>query len=138
MAVTAGDGAWHHICASWESSSGSWKFYKDGGLSKKGTSFKTGHAIRKDGTLVLGQDQDSIGGGFETVDSFQGTLLNVNLWDKVLTAEQITKMSKSCLLDVESDGKVYKWIDFLREGEARLMKPSSCQPFETGKYVYNF
>lgn len=125
---------------SWESSSGSWKFYKDGELSEEDRNFKKGHIIDNGGTVVLGQDQDSLGGGFETDDSFQGTLLNVNLWDKVLNAAQIATMSKSCLSDVENNRKVYKWIDFLREGEARLIKPSSCQPFGTGMCidVYTF
>ncbi|KAL9983773.1 hypothetical protein ACROYT_G005997 [Oculina patagonica] len=133
----ASDGEWHHTCVSWKSSSGTWNFYKDGVLHEQGTGFKTGYAIKQDGTVVLGQDQDSVGGGFETTDSFQGKLSNVNLWDHVLTANQITTMSKSCLSDAGNNGKIYKWIDFLREGQPSLMKPSSCKPFSLD-YVFHF
>ena len=28
--VLANYGKWHHICASWENTAGSWKLYKDG------------------------------------------------------------------------------------------------------------
>lgn len=56
--VTANDGAWHHICLSWEKSSGSRKLYKDGVIKQEGTNFKRGHTIRQSGTLVLGQEQD--------------------------------------------------------------------------------
>lgn len=83
--------------------------------------------------MVLGQDQDSVGGGFETDDSFQGMLANVNVWNEVLTPEQIKPMSKSCLVDENNAGKVFKWLDFLREGEPRLVKPFSCEPFGKGK-----
>ncbi|XP_078359510.1 uncharacterized protein LOC144643983 [Oculina patagonica] len=136
--VTANDGVWHHICVSWQSSSGSWKLYKDGGLAGPNTaSFKRGYTIRRGGAMVLGQDQDSVGGGFATDDSFQGMLANVNVWNKVLTPDQIETMSKSCLVGEENAGKVFKWLDFLREGVPRLVKPFSCEPFSKD-YAFSF
>ena len=135
--VTANDGVWHHICASWQSSSGSWKFYKDGVLKKEGTNLKRGHTIRSGGTLVLGQEQDSVGGGFDADQSFQGMISNVNMWNLVLTDDQVEKMSKSCLLEEASDRKVYKWLDFLREGLARMIKQSSCESFGMGMCQFN-
>ena len=127
--VTANDGVWHHICASWESSSGSWKFYKDGDLKQQGTNFKRRYTIRQGGTLVLGQEQDSVGGGFDTSQSFEGMLSNVNVWDQVLSEAQITDISTSCQLDKQNEGNVYKWPDFLRNGGAMLINPSPCEPF---------
>lgn len=133
ISVSAHNGLWHHICVTWEGNSGSWKFYRNGELKKEDTSFKKGHTISKGGTLVLGQDQDSVGGGFDTSDSFQGMLSNVNIWNEVLTPEQIQKMSQSCLADVAADDKVYNWLDFLHEGGATLVKPSPCNPIIIGK-----
>lgn len=86
---------------------------------------------------MLGQEQDSKGGGFQTSQSFKGMLSNVNIWDRMLTSEQIKKMSTSCLLDEENKRKAYKWLDFLREGEGRLIIPSSCNPFRTGRQHLN-
>ena len=126
------DGEWHNLCLSWERGSGSWKFFKDGEPTDEGTNFKRGHTIRQGGTLVLGQDQDSIGGGFETTQSFQGKLSQVNLYDHVLSVTKIKEMSASCLLNEVDYGNVYKWLDFLRKGEARLIEPSSCKPFGKG------
>ena len=83
---------------------------------------------------MLGQEQDSVGGDFDSSQSFQGMLSNVNLWNQVLTDSQIEHMSKSCLSDEASDRKVYKWLDFVREGEATLVKPSPCQMFGAGKW----
>ena len=126
--ITASDGAWHHICLSWQSSSGSWKFYKDGVLRQDGT-FRTGYTIRQDGTLALGQDQDSVGGEFEKSQSFQGMLSNVHVWDRVLPDKQIKEISTSCVLDEWNEANVYEWSDFLRQGGAMLRKPSPCKPF---------
>ena len=102
-------------------------------MKDQGTDFKTGYTITQGGTLILGQDQDSVGGDFDADQSFQGMLSNANMWNQVLTAEQIRKMSQSCLLDDATDRKVYKWLDFLHEGGAKLVKPSSCQPVVMGE-----
>ena len=81
---------------------------------------------------MLGQDQDSVGDRFVSDQSFQGMLSNVNIWDLVLDSTQIGKLSKSCLLDEASDRKVYKWLDFLREGGVALVNPSPCDPVIVG------
>ena len=128
---------WHHICASWESKTGSWQFYKDGIKAKDGTGFKKGYKIREGGTLVLGQEQDSVGGSFETTQSLKGMLSNVNVWDRVLSATHIKEMSRSCLRDEWNEGNVYKWPDFLREGGAKVHRPAPCVRVELGMWQFN-
>ena len=135
--VKANDGVWHHICVLWENSLGSWTFYKDGDPVKEGTDFKRGYTIIEGGTLVLGQEQDSVGGDFNADQSLQGMLASVNVWDKVLPATQIKDMSKSCLQEEWNEGNVYKWIDFLREGGTRLVQPSPCKMVELGTWKLN-
>jgi len=131
--VSANDGVWHHICVSWERSSGSWTFYKDGKIKQQGQ-LKAGHTIREGGSLVLGQDQDSVGGGFDADQSFKGMLSNVNVWDHKLTDTRIEEMSKSCLLDEWNAGNVYRWGDFLQKAPARLVKKSLCNLSITGTW----
>jgi len=125
--VSANDGKWHHICASWENTAGSWKFYKDGAVAAQGTGHKTGYVIKSGGSIVLGQEQDSPGGGFNPTQSFIGMLTNVNVWDHALPTAQIEQMSKSCL---SGEGNIYKWSDFIhgREGKASVVIPSPCKP----------
>lgn len=128
--VIANDGVWHHICVSWESNTGAWKCYKDGDLEEDGADFKSSHVIAEGGSLVLGDR-------FDADQSFQGMLSNVNIWNQVLTAQQIKEMSKLCLLDEATDRKVFKWLDFLREAGARLVRPSSCEPMGVGRSQLN-
>ncbi|KAL9975577.1 hypothetical protein ACROYT_G012753 [Oculina patagonica] len=95
LGISANDDKWHHICTSWENTAGSLKFYKDGVLAD--TNFKVGHVIRSGGSLILGQDQDSLAGGFQSSQSFQGLMANLNVWDYVLCPEVIARMSNACL-----------------------------------------
>ena len=130
--MSPNDGVWHHICLSWERSSGSWKLYKDGEIKQQGTDFQKGFTVRAGGSLVLGQDQDSVGGGFDADQSFKGMLSNVNVWDRKLTDTQIKEMSTSCLLDEWNAGNVYSWRSFLKKAQARLVTESPCRPLGTG------
>lgn len=41
------------------------------------------------GALVLGQDQDQRGEGFNPVESFVGSLSQLNIWDYVLSPQQV-------------------------------------------------
>lgn len=111
---------------------GSASFYRDGW---KGSSsgFVKDRVIREGGTLVLGQHQSSVGGDYDIDKSFQGMLSNVNVWDQVLTDEEIEEMSTSCLLDEWNAGNVFKWSNFLNQAATRLVKPSTCEPLGVGK-----
>ena len=124
---SANDGKWHHICVTWQNSDGVWQFYKDGELHTHTRGLRTGYTIREGGSLVLGQEQDSVGGGFDSNQSFQGSLTNVNVWSRVLWASTIKSMSKSCLSGV---GNVYKWSDFIYgvKGKTAVVIPSDCHP----------
>ena len=130
---SANDGRWHHSCVTWQNSDGVWQFYKDGELHTHARGLRKGYTIKGGGSLILGQEQDSLGGSFEFSQSFQGSLTNVNvyMWSYVLSASTIRSMSKSCLSGM---GNVYKWSDFIYgvKGKAAVVIPSPCYPFSTG------
>lgn len=60
---------------------------------------RTGYTIPPGGTLILGKDQDGFL-GISAIDSFVGYMTDVNVWNYVLTAEEIGDQM-SC-----SNGKV--------------------------------
>ena len=86
--------------------------------------FPLGYVIRGKGTLVLGQEQDTVGGGFLASQSFVGEMTGVNIWDRVFGGNEVVSLSKSC---VAGEGNVYKWCDFEphTRGEVQFMS-SSC------------
>ncbi|XP_043916972.1 sushi, von Willebrand factor type A, EGF and pentraxin domain-containing protein 1 isoform X2 [Protopterus annectens] len=107
------DGKWHHIAITWTSSSGEWKVYIDGKVSDGGRGLSVGSRIPGGGALVLGQEQDMRGEGFNPAESFVGSLSQLNMWDYVLTPEQVKLLSTSCPEDIKK-GNLLAWPDFLK------------------------
>uniref|UniRef100_A0A8C2N6U5 Pentraxin family member n=1 Tax=Cricetulus griseus TaxID=10029 RepID=A0A8C2N6U5_CRIGR len=77
-----------HFCTSWESSSGIAEFWVNGKpWVKKG--LKKGYTVKAQPSIILGQEQDKYGGGFDKSQSFVGEMGDLNMWDSVLTPEEI-------------------------------------------------
>ncbi len=87
--INLADGTWHHLAVTWRSANGELKIYVDGVESAAVNGHATGQSISTGGTLVLGQEQDTLGGGFQTFQRMQGLLDEVVLYNKVLTPAQI-------------------------------------------------
>ncbi|KAK3699011.1 hypothetical protein QZH41_019033 [Actinostola sp. cb2023] len=109
------DGKWHHLCLTWDNTAGSYNMYIDGVVTVQGNGLRTGYVIPK-GTFLLGQDQDSYKGGFDSIQSFQGNLSSANMWDKVLTPQEVSALSKSC---PTREGNIIKWSTLKDKNNAR-------------------
>ncbi|KAK3731544.1 hypothetical protein QZH41_011147 [Actinostola sp. cb2023] len=120
---TVVDGKWHHLCLTWENTQGNYHVYIDGVMKAEGVA-QIGRVITK-GALILGQEQDSYKGGFDLSQSLQGNLTSVNLWDKVLTAQEVSVLAKSC---TAGEGNIVKWSDLKDKGEGyvKLICSSAC------------
>uniref|UniRef100_M3ZHP6 Sushi, von Willebrand factor type A, EGF and pentraxin domain containing 1 n=1 Tax=Xiphophorus maculatus TaxID=8083 RepID=M3ZHP6_XIPMA len=106
-------GQWYHIGVSWRSWDGDWRVYINGKPSDGGKGLSVGTTI-PGGALVLGQDQDQRGEGFNPVESFVGSISQLNIWDRVLTPQQIKVLASSCPAShVTHRGNVLAWPDFL-------------------------
>lgn len=88
--VSAGDGKWHHIAVAWKSDGGDMRLYKDGELVFTGT-VASGGAIGDGGSFVVGQEQDSVGGGFVGYQAFIGVIDGVRVYWEALPTAQIEK-----------------------------------------------
>lgn len=88
FSVLKGPEAPTHICASWESATGIVEFWVDG-KPKVRQSLQRGYTLGTDAIIILGQEQDSYGGRFDKKQSFVGDIGDVNMWDFVLSPEQI-------------------------------------------------
>ncbi|XP_039369348.1 serum amyloid P-component-like isoform X1 [Mauremys reevesii] len=74
---------WEHVCAGWESATGIAEFWVNGKpLPRKG--LRKGYSVSAEAVIILGQEQDSFGGGFELPESFVGEITDVYMWDRVL------------------------------------------------------
>ncbi|XP_053134315.1 C-reactive protein-like [Hemicordylus capensis] len=80
--------AGEHICMSWESATGLVGFWLDGKpFPRKG--LKKGDSIETEASILLGQKQDSFGGGFDVNQSFVGEMEDVYMYDRVLSPGEI-------------------------------------------------
>jgi len=89
--VSANDNNWHHIAVVWKSAGGNVTVYKDGKIAYSGNNFRSGYPIINGRSLVLGQEQDSEGGGFDASQAFLGLLDEVRIYGQVLDSAEIQK-----------------------------------------------
>ncbi|NXP24402.1 NPTX1 protein, partial [Scytalopus superciliaris] len=83
------DGKWHHICVTWTTRDGVWEAYQDGTQTGNGENLAPYHPIKPQGVLVLGQEQDTLGGGFDATQAFVGELAHFNVWDRKLSPGEV-------------------------------------------------
>ncbi|XP_063678660.1 uncharacterized protein LOC134814465 [Bolinopsis microptera] len=114
--VTAG--VWYHYCLCWSLSSRTATIYHNG---RQTGSFTTpsGRRLTAGGYLVLGQDQDTYGGSFDSSQSFGGELDKTNIFSKKLTSSEVSELySAGRCSDVESkydDVRQLKWEQILQQ-----------------------
>ncbi|XP_036408824.1 pentraxin-4 [Megalops cyprinoides] len=84
------DGLWHHLCVVWSSIEGRYWHYTDRRLTSAGSKFQKGYEIPAGGAVVLGQEQDSVGGGFDEAESFVGRLAGFAVWDRALSPGEVS------------------------------------------------
>lgn len=105
--VAVNDGQWHHVAWTWESATGESVLYVDG-TAVHTASIQAGHSLVGGGTLVFGQEQDSLGGDFEDTQSFYGDMDEVRVWNVVRTGVQILDNMDRALIGSEP-GLVSYW-----------------------------
>ncbi|NXG50497.1 MPTX protein, partial [Psilopogon haemacephalus] len=97
FAVPAGRAESEHVCASWESATGIVRFWLDGKpWPRKG--LQKGYKVGAEAAIVLGQEQDSFGGGFDPHQSFVGEISSVYLWDTELSGSAVRGAMDDSLL----------------------------------------
>ncbi|XP_063687907.1 C-reactive protein 3.3-like [Bolinopsis microptera] len=112
--VTDQLGTWRHVCYTWSLTTRAASVYYDGLLLRSSTT-PSGKKLGLDGYIVLGNEFDTYGGGFD--DAFGGELFKVNMFDKELSAAEVKEMTDGGLCsEVEEKygrSRYLKWEDML-------------------------
>ena len=122
------DKHWHHVCITWTNIEGKLNFYIDGALKRAKTEFKTGAVIKGAGVVVIGQDQDSLGGSFDALQSFAGLLSHVNMWNFVLRTFALVDMATGFGTEA---GNTIAWKELVRSqtyGQVKVVTISEDPP----------
>ncbi|NWR46740.1 CBX6 protein, partial [Regulus satrapa] len=102
------DKAWHHICVAWTTRDGKWSAYQDGEQRAAGENLASWHSIRPQGIIILGQEQDTLGGRFDATQAFVGELAQFGVWDHMLAPAEILGLA-NCTSRLQ--GNVIQWDD---------------------------
>ena len=132
---------WSHYCQSWDLASTTRRVYVNGEeVANKTTT--SSRKLKTGGVLVLGQDQDSPGGGFDEKQAFSGDLYNLVVLDKKLSSEEVSNMYTSgrcSALDPNpEENLVLEWTDFLdapRNGDVRVVRGTCSQQEMVGGLI---
>ncbi|XP_062376109.1 C-reactive protein-like [Sardina pilchardus] len=105
---------WYSICSTWDSNSGLVQVWINGNPSTRKIGFK-GNLVGEL-NIVLGQEQDSVDGGFNAKQSFVGMITDVHMWDYVLSACEIQRFANDLNF---TPGDVINWraLDFTIVGD---------------------
>uniref|UniRef100_A0A8C9U934 Neuronal pentraxin receptor n=1 Tax=Serinus canaria TaxID=9135 RepID=A0A8C9U934_SERCA len=120
------DKAWHHICVAWTTRDGKWSAYQDGEQRGAGENLASWHSIRPQGVIILGQEQDTLGGRFDATQAFVGELAQFGVWDHMLAPAEILGLA-NCTSHLQ--GNVIQWDDQAVEvfGGASKAGFAACQ-----------
>lgn len=87
------DGQWHHICIIWTSVEGKYWLHIDRRIVASGSRFREGYEIPPGGSLVLGQEQDTVGGEFDSSEAFVGGISGLAIWDRALFPGEVANLA---------------------------------------------
>lgn len=87
------DGQWHHICIIWTSMGGKYWLHIDRRIVATGSRFREGYEIPPGGSLVLGQEQDTMGGQFDSSEAFVGSISGLAIWDRALVPREVANLA---------------------------------------------
>uniref|UniRef100_A0A7N6BDX5 Pentraxin family member n=1 Tax=Anabas testudineus TaxID=64144 RepID=A0A7N6BDX5_ANATE len=101
---------WHSICSTWDSASGLGQVWLDGKPSSR-KFISSESNIKGSILIVLGQEQDSYGGGFDITQCFVGMMSDVHMWDYTLSPCEIQNYMSDLTF---TPGNVLNWkaLDF--------------------------
>jgi len=107
------DGAWHHHVFVRDFITGEMRYYLDGVLAKSETGSFVALQIDPDG-LLIGQDQDSVGGGFDDNQRLKGTIDEVRVYRRALNGVEVAEITN---IDTDNDGLPDFWEHQIIDGD---------------------
>ncbi|XP_077327580.1 mucosal pentraxin-like isoform X3 [Lithobates pipiens] len=127
---------WRHICVTLDSSyPGAIYLWLNGKLSSQrgyGTQYyRDANYMDAESSIVLGQNRDVYGGGFDASQSFVGEISDVHMWDYVLTQEDIQKVLSGDLY-----GNVINWKSLRCEIKGEVLVKPETQHLEDKVFVF--
>ncbi|XP_039287385.1 sushi, von Willebrand factor type A, EGF and pentraxin domain-containing protein 1-like [Nilaparvata lugens] len=121
------DGSWHSVCVHWTALGGFWNLYLDGILKESGSGLSNNSNIPGNGVIVVGQDQDRVGGGFNPAEAFVGRLAGLDLWDFKLKDGMITAHAHNCNHNLSGNILTWSQLYHVLHGNVQVDESPLCK-----------
>ncbi|KAM9317719.1 pentraxin-related protein PTX3 [Pholidichthys leucotaenia] len=119
----ASPGRWIHLCGAWSSEQGLATLWAGGKKVASTPGVAEGHVLPSGGSLQLGQEKNGccpmtlssgsgvagFEGGFDSKLAFAGKMTGVNMWDRVLSEQEISQLAMSEGQSCNQRGNVVAW-----------------------------
>lgn len=114
-------GEWIHLCGAWSSKQGLASLWAGGKKVASTPGVAEGHILPDGGSLQLGQERNGccpsfpssgipgFEGGFDSKLAFAGKMTGVNMWDRVLSEEEISQQALQEGQGCEQRGNMVAW-----------------------------
>ncbi len=127
------DGLWHHVVWVRQSASGVETIYLDGSPLNDSNAAGNSSSISLDsGGVIIGQEQDSLGGGFDSNQVFHGWIDEVMVYNRTLSQSEVSdlvSLTHSCSGTCYSDPLAEYRMD-----EASWTSGTQCVSDSVGSY----
>lgn len=123
------DGYWHHVGITW--SLGQYALYIDGALIESGNGLGPTTSLTAGGKFHIGQ-RYMANGNYDQKRAFAGKLTQLNVWDKILTEDEIKSTTGSCINNV---GTILDWSTVVSKAHGAVSKEvlGLCRTLRDGK-----
>uniref|UniRef100_A0A667Z3E1 Pentraxin 3 n=1 Tax=Myripristis murdjan TaxID=586833 RepID=A0A667Z3E1_9TELE len=99
---------WIHLCGTWSSKQGLASLWADGRKVASTPGVAEGHILPDGGSLQLGQERNGCCPGSPSL-AFPGKMTGVNMWNRVLSDEEISQMALRDGSGCEMRGNMVAW-----------------------------
>ena len=106
-----GNDRWVHYALSWDSDSGNVLGYIDGLLAVNDT-VAANATLPSPGILILGQDQDTLEGGFDSTQALRGAMDDLRVYSVVIPPDQIAQRATEPLLGAPKPSDLFLYFAF--------------------------
>lgn len=122
--VSINDDIWHHVALTFDRETSLAQIYVDGIEVKSQVTEVWEDVIIPSELFILGRLNEAE--QLTDLSPLSGSLSRLNIWDEVMTSEQIANLSSACYVPVP--GNVIGMVDFLdgKVGDVIFEDPSSC------------
>ncbi|XP_032832040.2 neuronal pentraxin-2-like [Petromyzon marinus] len=98
---------WHHVCVTWSARDGAWSSFLDGVRTGSGDGLAPWRPLTGGGVIVLGQEQDVLGGHFDATQAFVGELTQLGVWAVALPPQAVSSLA--FCVPADTPARVLAW-----------------------------